>query len=163
MWKFLWALGDRGPRPVPRSHQNVACRTIIGFRRFFPLPRDEPHNGREVLCANSQLVPPLVHVEPRGSAPCQRQRKADNRSCGGSAPMGSEEDEAKLLQEAKSLPFAERLTHKHWKVRSEAYLDVTKEAVWAENVTGGILKEFGACCITVTCISLHAGNTRSWF
>lgn len=57
--------------------------------------------------------------------------------------MAGEEDEAKLLQDAKSLPFGDRLTHKHWKVRSEAYLDVTKEAVWAENTASGVLKEFG--------------------
>lgn len=58
----------------------------------------------------------------------------------------AEEDEAKLLQDAKRLPFEDRLTHKHWKVRSEAYADVTKEAQWAENASSGVLKDFGALC-----------------
>lgn len=34
------------------------------------------------------------------------------------------EDEAKSLLDAKQLPFADRVAHKNWKVRSEAYDDI---------------------------------------
>ena len=54
------------------------------------------------------------------------------------------DDDSALLEQAKALPFGERLTHKHWKARNEAYLEVTKEAVWAENANADLLKEFGA-------------------
>lgn len=109
--------------------------------------------GRVQSCFNGrEFLPQARDTERRqarrgafASASCENagcRLPADRRL--GRAIMASEEDEAKLLQEAKSLPFCDRLTHKHWKVRSEAYLDVTKEAVWAESTSSGILKEFGA-------------------
>jgi hypothetical protein len=34
------------------------------------------------------------------------------------------DEEAKVLKEAKSLPLADRVEHKVWKVRSEAFEDI---------------------------------------
>ena len=34
------------------------------------------------------------------------------------------DDEAKTLSDAKQLPYADRVAHKNWKVRSEAYDDI---------------------------------------
>lgn len=35
------------------------------------------------------------------------------------------DDEAKVLAQAKALPMSERVAHKNWKVRSEAYDDIS--------------------------------------
>ncbi len=34
------------------------------------------------------------------------------------------EDETRLLQEAKKLPWEDRLAHKNWKLRNDAYIDM---------------------------------------
>ena len=40
-----------------------------------------------------------------------------------------------LIAAAKSLPLPDRLLHAHWRVRSDAYADVVKEAGWRWTAT----------------------------
>ena len=49
-----------------------------------------------------------------------------------------------LIAAAKSLPLPDRLLHAHWRVRSDAYADVVKEAGWAQDGTTQPLRDFGA-------------------
>lgn len=34
------------------------------------------------------------------------------------------EDDTRLLDEAKKLPWEDRLTHKNWKIRNDGYVDL---------------------------------------
>ena len=56
---------------------------------------------------------------------------------------GGGDDEA-LVRAAASLPLPERLSHAHWRVRSDACAEVVKEASWASEATTPPLREFGA-------------------
>lgn len=55
--------------------------------------------------------------------------------------MGDEE--AKVLEAAKKLPWEERLSHKNWKARVAAYSDVSDIAGKAYDGSNPALKEFG--------------------
>ena len=63
---------------------------------------------------------------------------------GGSMADGAMDDDGAQLAEARSLQLPERLVHKYWKARAEAYLEITKEAVWAADALSSPLKDFGA-------------------
>jgi hypothetical protein len=49
-----------------------------------------------------------------------------------------------IIAAAKSLPLPDRLLHSHWRVRSDAYADVVKEASWAQDGSTQPLRDFGA-------------------
>lgn len=53
------------------------------------------------------------------------------------------DDEGKLLDAARKAPWDERLTHKNWKARVEAYSDVAKFASTSFDASHPALKEFG--------------------
>jgi hypothetical protein len=60
-------------------------------------------------------------------------------------------DDEAVVREAKNLPLPERLVHAHWRVRSDAYADVVKEAGWAQDISTQPLKEFGAAAARSAC------------
>jgi cytoskeleton-associated protein 5 len=53
------------------------------------------------------------------------------------------EDEAQVLAAAKKLPLCERVEHKNWKVRSEAYEDVRAGCERAFSSSDPMLNEAG--------------------
>ena len=53
------------------------------------------------------------------------------------------EEEAQVLAAAKKLPLFERVEHKNWKVRSEAYEDVRTSCERAFSSSDPILDEAG--------------------
>lgn len=53
------------------------------------------------------------------------------------------DDEAKVLEQAKKLPFSERLVFTNWKARVSAYEDVSKIAASAYDASNPALKDFG--------------------
>ena len=53
------------------------------------------------------------------------------------------DEEAKILADAKKLPLADRVEHKNWKVRSEAYEDVRAACERAFSSSDPILDEAG--------------------
>lgn len=53
------------------------------------------------------------------------------------------DDEAKVLADAKRLPLADRLEHKLWKVRSEAFEDIRGACNRAFSNSDPILNESG--------------------
>ena len=55
--------------------------------------------------------------------------------------MGDEE--ARLLEQAKKLPWSERLVHANWRARVQAYEDVNKVAASSYDATNPALKDFG--------------------
>ena len=55
------------------------------------------------------------------------------------------DDEAQVLAAAKKLPLYERVEHKNWKVRSEAYEDVRAGCERAFSSSDPILDEAGKC------------------
>jgi hypothetical protein len=58
--------------------------------------------------------------------------------------MAEGADDDALVREAKALPLPERLAHANWRVRVDAYADVVKEAVCAQDASAQPLKDFGA-------------------
>lgn len=71
--------------------------------------------------------------------------------------MSSEEE--KLLKEAKKLPWEDRLSHKNWKVRNEANIDLAGLCDSITDPKDARLREFGMCCffvcfVLVRCIRL---------
>jgi hypothetical protein len=59
------------------------------------------------------------------------------------AEEGGDDTEA-LVRDAERLPWADRLTHAHWRVRVEAYAAVTAAAAAAGDVSAPPLSDFGA-------------------
>ncbi len=53
-------------------------------------------------------------------------------------------DDEAVITAARSLPMPERLSHAHWRVRSDAYADVVKEAGSAQGTLSQPLRDFGA-------------------
>lgn len=60
------------------------------------------------------------------------------------------DDEAKLLAQAKSLPLEDRVSHKNWKVRSEAYEDIVAACDRAASFSDPIFREAGAL-LNISC------------
>ena len=52
-------------------------------------------------------------------------------------------EEEKLLKEAKKLPWEDRLTHKNWKVRNEANIDLAALCDSISDPKDPRLREFG--------------------
>ena len=52
-------------------------------------------------------------------------------------------EEEKLLKEAKKLPWEDRLSHKNWKVRSEANIDLAAVCDSITDPKDSRLREFG--------------------
>lgn len=53
------------------------------------------------------------------------------------------DDESKVLAEAKKLPWGERVEHKNWKVRSEAFEDLQSAYGRAFNSSDPVFQETG--------------------
>lgn len=65
-----------------------------------------------------------------------------------------QEDEDSIVQSARDKPMHERLAHKHWKVRLEAYKQVAEAGAYADSLKEPPIKEFGAlCCLSNPCYS----------
>lgn len=58
--------------------------------------------------------------------------------------MAEEADTDALVRDAERLPWAERLTHAHWRVRAEAYGAVTTAAAGGADTSASPLSDFGA-------------------
>ena len=58
--------------------------------------------------------------------------------------MAEEADTDALVRDAERLPWAERLTHAHWRVRAEAYAAVTTAAAGGADTSVSPLSDFGA-------------------
>ena len=72
--------------------------------------------------------------------------------------MAEEGDADALVRDAERLPWAERLTHAHWRVRAEAYAAVTTAAAGDVDVGSSPLSDFGALsrsCV-LSCAFPHA-------
>ena len=67
----------------------------------------------------------------------------------------AEEEEA-TLSEARKLPLAERVSHKNWKARGEAYDSIAAACERAFD-SDGVL-EYGVCR-TCRCYLVHKGST----
>lgn len=57
--------------------------------------------------------------------------------------MSSEVDETKLLADAKKLPWDERVGHKNWKVRQDAYVDMAAACRAIHDPKDSKLRDFG--------------------
>jgi hypothetical protein len=79
-----------------------------------------------------------------------------------SEAAGGGDDDA-LVRSAKTLPLEARLTHANWRVRVDAYADVTQEVGSAENADAPSLKEFGARLLPSMRKQLRAKTPRSLF
>ena len=55
------------------------------------------------------------------------------------------DDEAQVLAAAKKLPLEDRVEHKNWKVRSEAYEDVRAGCTSAFSSSDPIIDAAGEC------------------
>jgi hypothetical protein len=53
------------------------------------------------------------------------------------------EDEGQVLAAAKKLPWPERIAHKNWKVRSDAYSDIRQTCERAFSAEDPCFSEFG--------------------
>ena len=53
------------------------------------------------------------------------------------------DDEVNVLSAAKQLPFAERVAHKNWKVRSDAFDDVRISCQKVSNDEDPVLSQYG--------------------
>jgi len=53
------------------------------------------------------------------------------------------DEEAKILADARNLPLADRVEHKNWKVRSEAYDDIRAACDSAFSSSDPILDQAG--------------------
>jgi len=62
-----------------------------------------------------------------------------------------EEEEAKILAAARKLPLADRVEHKNWKVRSEAYEDIKKGCDSAFSSDDPILDQAGNSGLAFYC------------
>jgi hypothetical protein len=54
------------------------------------------------------------------------------------------DDEAKVLEQAKKLPLAERVAHANWKARSAAWEDIKKSCDSLFNDGDPVLDQYGA-------------------
>ena len=54
------------------------------------------------------------------------------------------DDEVKMLSDAKQLPLPERVAHKNWKVRSEAYDELKSSCQKVFTDDDPILNQYGA-------------------
>jgi hypothetical protein len=54
-------------------------------------------------------------------------------------------DDDAVVRDAQRLPWADRLSHAHWKVRNEAYAAITAEATPGADANASPLVDFGAC------------------
>jgi hypothetical protein len=54
-------------------------------------------------------------------------------------------DDDAVVRDAERLPWAERLAHAHWKVRSEAYAAVATASAAGADANESPLVDFGAC------------------
>ena len=59
------------------------------------------------------------------------------------------DDEARVLAQAKSLPLEDRVSHKNWKVRSEAYEDIAASCDRAAGPSDPILSQAGTWRVIV--------------
>lgn len=57
------------------------------------------------------------------------------------------EDEAKALSDAKQMPFPERVAHKHWKVRSEAFDDIKASCQSIFSDEDPVLSQYCEACL----------------
>lgn len=96
------------------------------------------HHLRSV-CAT--FKPPLKPSAQDGGQGAVDTNTSQDR-CSPPSPMA--DDEGKLLDAARKAPWGERLTHKNWKARVEAYADVAKFASTSFDAAHPALKEFGA-------------------
>jgi len=53
------------------------------------------------------------------------------------------DDEVKVLSDAKHLPLSDRVAHKNWKVRSEAYEDIKSSCQKVFSNEDPILNQYG--------------------
>lgn len=72
----------------------------------------------------------------------------------------ADQDEEKVLADARKLPFSERVASKNWKVRSEAYENIASACKRALSETDACFDEFGtweSYCIEykATIVSSH--------
>jgi hypothetical protein len=58
------------------------------------------------------------------------------------------EEENKILEDAKKLPLAERVTHGNWKARSAAFEDIKKACDQLFNDGDAVLDQYGECKVT---------------
>lgn len=56
------------------------------------------------------------------------------------------DDEAKVLADAKKLSYSDRVAHKNWKVRSEAFEDVRTGCSRASGASDTIVQQAGKFC-----------------
>lgn len=56
-------------------------------------------------------------------------------------------EEEKLLKEAKKLPWEDRLSHKNWKVRNEANIDLAALCDSISDPKDARIREFGECSL----------------
>ena len=54
-------------------------------------------------------------------------------------------DDDAVVRDAERLPWADRLAHAHWKVRSEAYAAVATASAAGADANESPLVDFGAC------------------
>ena len=67
-------------------------------------------------------------------------------------------EEEKLLKEAKKLPWEDRLSHKNWKVRNEANIDLAAVCDSITDPKDSRLREFGE----FTLVHFHLLDLVSW-
>lgn len=74
------------------------------------------------------------------------------------------DDEVTVLSDAKQLPFSDRVAHKNWKVRSEAYDDIKSCCQKVFSDEDPVLQQYGASYIHPSmsrCIAGHRGLTSA--
>lgn len=71
------------------------------------------------------------------------------------------DDEVKVLSDAKQLPLAERVAHKNWKVRSEAYEDISSSCQKVFSDEDPVLNQYGNFLQTI-CVFEPLLSTSGW-
>jgi hypothetical protein len=85
--------------------------------------------------------------------------------------MEQGEDEDDVVQQARGSPMPQRLAHKHWKVRAEAYREIAQAGEYADSVKQSPLSHFGArrlfllvaarCCVIALARSRHLSHSHN--
>ena len=110
-----------------------------------PTPVRHPGNRKRTACTVSFSTALAVSSSAMVlRAGRQMTWRATLAACRLFAMTEAEAKDDALIAAAKSLPLSDRLLHSHWRVRSDAYADVVKEAGWAQDGTTQPLRDFGA-------------------